>query len=163
MDYQNVNRITISSSDGWDSIEIILVKLVSESDIDSGLLTTIRAKGQFWERDKSLKTDEVKLADDFDILLPQVILSKKGLKSLRNQLETWLIEQTEIDVEVSLPNLARLNIFVGETDDFICSKSKPVFSLSYVDSRIELNLKFVTDQSCLNLMLEGLRSCLRAT
>lgn len=148
---KHVNKINISSSDGWNQIEFHL------SNFSNEILATIVAKGKFWAKNQNYNIDSAQLVDDFDVNLFQVIFSKDKLILLKKLLESWFSDPREISIEISAFNCPKVSIFIGESDEFICSKIKPVFVLNYQDSRVETKVKFIVDQSCLNLMFEDLK------
>lgn len=151
---KNADNMILSSSDGWNEIEFQLNNFSDEISV------AILAKGKFWERAQGFDIESATLVEDFDIKFLQAIILKDNLVLLKEQLESWFVDPKEIDIEMS-SSYPRISIFIGESDEFICSTSKPAFILSYRDSRIETKVKFVTDQSCLKLMLQDIRRWLR--
>jgi hypothetical protein len=152
---QDTNNIKISSADGWNEIEF---RPVSAKD---DLCFEILAKGRFWEKCQEFQIESAQLADDFSLSFLHVPLSRERLIAFSELLEAWQVEPSEIRVELTSSGNPNISIFIGETDEMISSATKPVFIFRYKDSRIETNIKFVTDQSCLNLMLQDLKRLLR--
>jgi hypothetical protein len=147
--------IVISSDDGWNSINF---KLSSYSKLDNDLSVCVELtmKGSFWDRTTTI--EEAELKKDYEVCLPQVILSKNKLKELCKLLENWLGSYEELEVLLSTTIGQELFIFMGIRDDFISEFGKPVFSLKYSSSRMKAEWCFVTDQSCINIFLQSLKA-----
>jgi hypothetical protein len=156
MDDRNTRQFEISSSDGWDSIRFGL----TNGRLNQEVVVSISAGARFWDRRVHLE-DNPDLVDDFAVTFHQAALSRTRLLGLLDELRAWMVENKTIDVELVDGSLPRVRIFVGALDDLISSTSRPVFVLSYSDTRIESSIKFVVDQSCIRLFMDGLEQALR--
>lgn len=150
----NQTDVSISSSDGWNSIIIKFKKSFQSNKIDL-IKAELELSGSFWEREQS--SLEAAIVDDYKVHLPQILLAKNKLKEFIQMLENWLSKYTECSINLSGTIDQQVDIFIGQRDDFISSIHEPVFSLNYSSSRMKAEWCFTTDQSCINILLEELR------
>ena len=146
----------ISSADGWNSLEFIFRKIFSTDNRELFLASMI-IKGNFWQRQESLiSVMEASLTKDYEVYLPQVIFPADRLREFVNNLEDWLVTFSDLEIELSDSSEQSLSVFIGRREDFISKLDRPVFSFKYHTSRMKAEWCFVTDPSCINLLVEGL-------
>lgn len=148
---QGSGSATITSSDGWNSIEF------EPRGGDDEVLLRITARGQFWDRSDALDADTADLVEDFEMHLFQARVARAGILKLVNALGDWSENPRQMDIDLWSESLPRVAISIGSSDRFISSATKPVFALRYDDSRVEATFSFVVDQSCLKQFLDELR------
>src|SRR5262249_39777440 len=143
----------IASNDGWNAIAFKLRRRL-EAEKCKLLLCEISMMGEFWDREKYLPSDgSYELSSDFHVVLPQVILSENGVRGLAESLEAWLCAPFEFEVDLSGSRDQEVRTLIGPRDDFISKTDRPVFSLRYSSTRMKAEWCFVTDQSCINILL----------
>jgi hypothetical protein len=149
------DSLSISSSDGWNTIQFHI------NGVNEEILCRIVGTGDFWARSKNFETESAKLVDEFRLEFNQAVLAKEKLALFKEKLGQWFESPDEIRMEISPSKYPLISVSIGESADFVSSATKPVFSLTYKDSRVETKLSFVTDQSCLHLLLEDLNKLLK--
>jgi len=110
--------------------------------------------GDFWSRAEPLETASLSL--DFQVRLPQVLLSEDGMETLRDHLVTWLDDQLSFECMIS-PELnfdQILAVALGSDPGLISSRERPVFIVSYSRGATMVGRwAFVVDQSCVRNFL----------
>ena len=145
----------IASNDGWNEIVFYLKKRFLK-DQSSLILSTLIVKGNYWDVEKTLlPKPSLELSNEFVIELSHILLSEEKLRVLANHLEAWLDKPYQFELDISENRENQIKIFVGPREDYISTQDRPVFSLKYISSRMKGEWSFVTDQSCLNILLEG--------
>jgi len=148
---------TISSSDGWNSVGFRFRKNLQAGDRRI-ILAELIIDGSFWDREKALASAlEANLESDYQVVLPQVLLSEDRVRKLISHLGVWSERHNEFKIRISETNDQKVSIFIGSRRDFICQPDHPVFSLKYTTSRMKAEWSFVTDQSCISIFLQSLK------
>lgn len=151
---------SVSSADGWNSLGVTFAERFKAGSQDM-LLASLTINGKFWNRQRSMHSiSEAELADDYFVCLPQTILSEARLNEFLNRLETWLNDFSEFEIDISGSTDQSLSVFIGQREDFISKPDRPVFSFKYNTSRMKGEWCFVTDYSCINLLLQELQNAL---
>jgi hypothetical protein len=152
--------VSISSADGWSRLVFNFTERFNAGNREL-LSASVTASGSFWDRQRSVHSvSEAELTDDYRVRLPKVIFSEARLNEFLARLENWLTDFSEFEVDISGTSDQSLLIFIGRREDFISKPDRPVFSFKYQTSRMKAEWCFVTDYSCINLMLRGLKEIL---
>jgi len=109
----------------------------------------------------------VSVLRDYGLVLKGLAICVTELERLATFLDSWLrlslAEQTQHapSIECSVGGLfdQSLVMCLGERDDTL-SGGKPVATFRYVTGRMKGELSFVTDQSCLRALSDGIRAAL---
>lgn len=108
--------------------------------------------GDFWSRAEPLETASLSL--DFQVRLPQVLLSEDGMETLRDHLVTWLDDQLSFECMIELNFDQILAVALGSDPGLISSRERPVFIVSYSRGATMVGRwAFVVDQSCVRNFL----------
>lgn len=101
---------------------------------------------------------------DAAISLHQVVCSRDRLRDLRVCLGEWLTSRKLLSVDLADTPDQFLRVSLRLRDDLICSVEKPVFEIEH-DAGIALhvNVAFVVDQSCIQVMHDELCQVLEPT
>lgn len=150
----------IASHDGWNEI-IFSLRRIFLGNQRKLTLSSIEIKGDNWDVEKRLApSPRYDLSRHVVVELKQILLSEEGLIALTNNLGAWLNNPFSFELNIAEGNENEVWVFVGPRDDFISSLDRPVFSFKYISSRMKGEWSFVTDQSCLNILLKGLSAYL---
>jgi len=157
---QRIDAVSICSADGWNSLTFEFKdKLIIEEG--AIVVCTIRGDGKFWDRQQSMISGVVgDLVPDYDFNLSQVILLEERLRECRDNLEKWLSEPSEFELQLSASSEIFVTLFIGVREDFISKVDRPVFSLRYNSSRMKSEWCFVVDRSSIDIFLQGLNGWL---
>jgi len=148
----------IASNDGWNEITISPRGRFIKNQ-HKVILSSLVIKGDYWDVEKRLApSPRLDLTSNVIVELKQILLSEEGLMALMNNLDTWFNKPFSFELNISGSGEDEVWVVVGPRDDLISSLDRPVFSLKYISSRMKGEWSFVTDQSCLNILLEGLRA-----
>jgi hypothetical protein len=134
---------------------------------DHAFVCDIRLAGQYFG--PTLGGDASK-PPDYDLVLRGLAVGVAELERLATFLRTWLqlplAEQAAhpLALECKVGGLFDQNVIMvlGERDD-ILSGGKPVAAFRYVTGRLKGELSFVTDQSCLRGLSDGIDAVLAET
>ena len=147
---------SISSADGWNHLLLTFARSFTVEDRKL-ILTALTHKGKYWDRERSLRAGfAAELTDDYNVVLPQVVLSRNKLEELVERLNAWLLEFSSFEIDLSGHSDQSISVFIGQRDDLISRPDRPVFSLTYSTSRMKGQWSFVTDPSCISAMLQDL-------
>lgn len=149
------NKAELSSNNGLD-LTVFSFKKKFSIDNNTIILSEISLESSFWERDIAIS--DAKKTRDCEVKICQVLLSEEKLKQFIHFLEDWLNNYNCIDIELSGNKTEQdLSIFIGPSEDLISKADHPVFSLQYCSAKINIGWRFVTDPSCIAILLEGLK------
>lgn len=148
---------SVTSSDGWNSLAFRFKEGFTAGDRGI-LLVALTSSGQFWDRKESVTSvSSADLTEDYEAHVLQMVLSKYKVEEFVTRLEGWLVDFSEIDIDLSEGGDQKISVFIGERDDFISKPERPVFSFKYTASRMKAEWCFVTDPSCISILLQGLK------
>jgi len=121
----------------------------------------LEIKRKFWQRGVHLKNAQ--MVEDFNIILPQVIIDNNHLKLLCEKLKFWQISYQGFDVKISSEKEKGQSLIfsIGKDDGLIYSASKPACIISYSSgSAMRARWAFIVDQSCIRNCSEELSEVL---
>ncbi len=143
---------SISSADGWNNLLLTFEKSFTVEDRKL-ILMAITQKGKYWDREQSLLSGfAAELTNDYNVILPQVVVLRNKLEELVERIEAWFLEFSSFEIDLSGHSDQSISMFIGQRDDFISRPDRPVFSLTYSASRMKGQWSFVTDPSCISAM-----------
>jgi hypothetical protein len=88
--------------------------------------------------------------------IPTVHVVAEDLKKLINHLSHWIAKKELFEIEIRSENDRFVKIELCDDTEFICSIDKPVFRFTYSEHRFAIESRFVVDQSCVQLFINGL-------
>lgn len=148
-------RWSLPSNRGMESLEC---EIVGSTHHDMVCRFTI--VGEYWNRAEETARE---VTEDFRVVLPQVIVARDALGSLRQSFVGWLEEERSFSCTLQPTDGGGQVLEVGLGDDprFIRSMHKTVFTFSYCSGLVMTSgFSFVVDQSCVRMAMEGLTDCL---
>ena len=157
----------LPSNSGWNMTSWILRDVV-KMNRRQYLLVEVVFTGRYWNRVKLAQknfrgSDQAK---EYSVILPQVLLSEPQLKKLHHQLSKWLrtpIEEFASDSLNLKEELAGLDsqsfeIEFGSRDDLVISIGHIACTISYKTNALMGQTSYVVDQSCIQILADGLSS-----
>ncbi len=151
----------LSSSDGWDTLNC---SSDGRSPDDNSVIgVSIASYGQFWDRQQLANSgaQRTALVADYDLRLPQVSILPSQLHQLYAEIDDWLASPRPIRVDLGEAHQA-VRVQLDKQEHMISSLDRPVFELVYDTMRFCATIRFVTDQSCLRILRDGLGRWLSA-
>lgn len=140
--------MTMSSTSGREKLSFALV-----GTSELGRIYEVEVGGYFWDR--SVPLEAASMTRDFEVRLPQVLISEKGVSALRQHLAAWLDDRHCFECTITSQDSEQiLSVKVGADARFISSQEKPVFELSYSrGASMSARWAFVVDQTCIREFL----------
>ena len=140
----------------------IACTFVACSQKPSVLICGVEACGEFWPRGHSDHSAGTVI--DFDVKLPQVVISLDSLKALRERLVEWQVNPSSFALELGASEKSdqRITFAIGRDENLIYSVEKPACTLTYAcGSAMQGRWSFVVDQSCIRLCADGIGEFVR--
>lgn len=144
---------SISSNRGWESFECELL-----NDHGDDLLCRLSLNGEYLDRSRP-ESNGCHVVPDFNVLLPQTLLSRQSLRGLYMDIFRW----REIgglfsrDLQAAGSGGQMLRLSIEDNPRFIQGAGKRVFSIQYVSGlAMTITSSFLVDQSCVGLALDEL-------
>lgn len=155
-DNQRPGAFRLPSNRGWESLR---GRLLGRMSIRGEIvwLAEFHLAGQMYKRDESTPRE---LVEDYDVRLPQVVLSDEGLAHLVTELGSWLEEMREFECDLGARD-NRVRISVGQRDDVIYRRDRPTFSITCDTGMMNVEVKFAVDYSCVKELHDGLVAAIR--
>lgn len=94
--------------------------------------------------------------DGHETKTPVVSCQLAELAKLGSSMSSWMIDNSSFVFEIRCLDGQFCKFEICIDEDFICSLDKPVFRFTYSELRFAIESRFVVDQSCVRLFLEGL-------
>ena len=94
--------------------------------------------------------------DSHETKIPVVFCPFSAMTHLGNCMFKWLTNYRPVEFEIRCIDgqYCRFELCIDE--DFVCSVDKPVFRFTYSEHRFAIESRFVVDQSCIRLFVEGI-------
>lgn len=139
----------LHSSDGQDDVTGISLRTLQ---LENGIwyCSSLRMSGNSYCRADSIQEGVPIRAPvaDYMIELGQVMIPRTALLDLRDLLIKWAVEPGPLESVLASANEQRLSFSLGARCDFISSAHRPVAVIRYGVHRVETEVRFVVDQSC---------------
>lgn len=150
----------LPSTDGWNCI-VLHVQETKSIDRGQYCVGMLSLSGQFWDRALWLRSDsrEFELTEEYEVRLPQVVVCLQGLLQLRAILEENRGGQQSASL-IGPSEYQELTLSVLPPDSSLAVKDKPVVTCVFRVARLQGEIRFVTDQSCIRIASESLQSWL---
>ena len=136
---KNVEIFTIPSSDSWNEIICNRMGVIRLGDrqVYRASLTIF---GNFWDRELAAFSEEPawSLTNDHRLELPQVLIHDATLDNIRIRFEKWLQDYEEFSTREAFIDDQGIVFHVGEREDVISRKDRPVLTLNYTSTRLSL-------------------------
>lgn len=150
-DNQRPGAFRLPSNRGWESLRGRLLRRMSISG-EAVWLAELHLSGQMYKRDESTPPE---LVEDYDVRLPQVVLSSDGLRHLVTELGSWLEEMREFECELGARD-NRVRVSVGQREDVLYRRDRPTFSITCDTGMMNVEVMFAVDHSCVKELHDGL-------
>lgn len=95
-----------------------------------------------------LGTGELGLTDEYEIKLAQVLIWRTDLLELQKSLADWVDDHKPIQVSMGHNDSQFLSLAICLKKDFICRPDRPVAVIGHGSFRMQSEVRFVVDQSC---------------
>lgn len=142
----------LASNSGWERITCSERGVVWRDD-DAVVRLQLDLRTSFWDRLELERTGlfETALTAESDVTLAQVVVSLTRLNALRDALREWLDAPREITIELGVAHVTTTVSFgaMSRTGHLECA-------LIYETSKTRIATRFVSDQSCVRHMYDGL-------
>lgn len=153
------SKWSIPSSSGRDTFECNLLGPIDSPPSHDAILASIRISGLFWNRANTIPG--ANLAQDYEITLPQTVLSLAATRTLVQQLSNWLESPTEVSTDLAIGQDPTLRVFIGQTKDLIWNEEKPSLVIEYTGAAIKsIRVAYVVDRTCIQIAHDELKSSL---
>jgi hypothetical protein len=147
----------LPSNAGYNALEGKLRRAMLLGD-EPCLLLELRCTGTRFRRDNHDFTEKV---EDFDLRLPQVVVSRAGFEALLQALALWQRTQEPFHVDLSAEgDDATCTMALASASDSATDRWKPEFTLKCSGATAGIEVGFHVDASCLLEWLEGLERAL---
>lgn len=153
---QDPIEIELASNDGWSSVAFSVYEVTSIQGVKHVVLN-IKAHSQFWDSVSLLRSGKQELTRAGEAQIFRVVTPLARIEKMLNHFDDWLVAQTAFRVTLTDNPDQSVEIQLGPSSEFISSESKPVLKFKYTSSRFGLEARFVTDQSCVSLFVDGLK------
>jgi hypothetical protein len=153
----------IRSSSGRENVSVDFIRQHKSKEGDIVYVSEIGITGLFWDRANTFKRDYV---NDFSVTLHQIHFLKDVLKRFLEDLRNWLEQPTTISFDLAQGSRddQRFEIFIGKTEELICSDERPACVIKYISGSFDMGRwRFVLDQSCIRLLAEELSEAIQAS
>ena len=125
---------------------------------EPGFEVSVRIRGRHWDGDHT---------HELEPRLAHLWFARGDVVRLRDRIATWLHQPLDALDPASLDSQFRLTrvpgqeflVAFGARADVI-SDRKPVLTVSFAAGRLKGSFLFVTDQSCLNIFVDGLSAAI---
>ena len=126
------------------------------------LKCSARVEGNFWDREsiQLCEKDSWGLIQDHFIELPQLFFDMHSLEELVTLFESWSNINDTVNLQLSGCEDQNIRLVIGRRDDLITGEHKPAFTFICEMSRINVEIYYVIDSSCISLAREQLIYCL---
>lgn len=138
-----VNGWCIPANSGWSkaSFEDAVCHATGEIEF------VVRLTGKFWYRAGTGQAAS-ELVDDFEIVLPSVLIPKLACEQLLDHLNTWLRKRSAFVMSLASAPDQKLQVQISQRDDLITSVDRPALTVLYDAPSCRLEIFFVVDQTC---------------
>ncbi|MFN0054131.1 MAG: hypothetical protein ACKV0T_18285 [Planctomycetales bacterium] len=151
----------IPSNQGWNEVAF---RLIRHHRSDGLFEFAVTMTGLFWPRNELLMkpTQYGAPVDDFVVSLPSVMLSHKQCEELIGEFDRWLESYGAFDVTLTSEEVPGqlLWLEVEPEGKGILDKYHPALTIRYYTGRIDLEIGYFIDQSCIRIARDSLASLL---
>lgn len=148
----------LSGSSGRGSLECVRVASVEGTGL---VLCAVSVHGLLWDRRVQLSVAD--LVCEYEVRLPQVVISREALRDFACALDAWAPGQSigSIDLAVGAGAGQKAHIRVGPFDGLLTRSDKPACVVELgSDSVMAAQCAFLVDETCLRMCAEEIRSFL---
>ena len=155
------NTWCIPSNDGWNNICFV----VNEKITINGraiLRCKVIIKGNYWDR-KSLQLSQKNdwiLIQDHLLELPQLFIDMNSLDKLLMDYQSWRNIDDVINLQLSGLEEQSVRIIIGHREGVITSTYKPALTFICEMARINVEIYFIVDATCISIASQQLQKCI---